>query len=279
MEVYQEESATPNNRSGTSQDSIPKAIPVSQVQQAQRVNAPPKLIQEQIEMKDEAEKIVKSSVQRLQLAEKMGFDISKPKETVRLYQHAVYQSDFQEALKHAKKIAIESAQIWNKTFKKRIELAKRGEIDPALMQSLSPASEDAQGMDSKLDGSPQVASAETSPGNGSNGGNVDEHQPPVPKVIATKKILQFNNHHQRGRSDNGGVPRAERVEKKGNLMESIRNWFGKKDNSDIEERLSRAEEILSRAKGLEDAEEDCSMKSLDERMAKIEAEIQKKLET
>jgi hypothetical protein len=91
-----------------------------------------------------------------------------------------------------------------------------------------------------------------------------------------QKVLQFDSSQKPQDTPEQKIHEAKKSVKKQNMMTSIKNWLGKLNNSKFEERLSRAESILDRAKGLEESEND-SMQALDERMAKIEAEIQANL--
>ncbi len=259
MEVYQEPSVVPNL--GVNSGAIPKVIPEPKVQPAERVDESPELTDEELEMKDEAEGIVKSSIERLLIAYKMGIDVSKPKDTMKFYRRAVYQKDYQEALKVAKKIGIESAQIWNLTLKKRIELARNGQADPTVTENVPTAGQDAQETNPKLETGPKVPKVVRS--------GEAKRQPPRPKVVATRKIIIAKGKKK---------VQAKKIKKKGKMLLSIKKWFGKSDNSDIEARLSRAEKMLNRAKGLEEDEDGLSMDSLDKRMAKIESEIQDKMD-
>jgi hypothetical protein len=189
--------------------------------------------------------------------------------TVKLYRIALEQHNFQLALKLAKKSAIESTQVWNETFKKRIELAKKGEFDPAKPDNVpsQPPQTTTQPAET-----PIALPVQTSPDNGST---VQENAP-VNGNGGPQKVLQFDSSKQPEQSPDQKIHEAKKSVKKQNMMTSIKNWLGKLNNSKFEERLSRAESILDRAKGLEESEND-SMQSLDERMAKIEAEIQANL--
>lgn len=279
MEGYQDQLVNDNVK--ITPEVIPRVVPNSEIRPVKKEDESPELPKELLEMKEEAEGIVKSSMERLSIAEEMGIDTSQPKDTLKFYRHAVYQSDYRDALKVAKKIAIESAQIWHLALKKRIELAKNGKIDPAHIINGASASQNALGTNPQLAGTPDGGSGVASPDNGSKiqttpkvpkivRASNKKPQPPRPKVIATRKILQRNGKKQ---------VQAKKLKKTGSMLEAIKKWFGKKDNSDIEARLARAEKILNRAKGLEDAEVDFSKKSLDDRMAKIESDIQDKIET
>jgi hypothetical protein len=262
MEVYQEQSVGTNIHSDVYKGAIPKVIPEPEVQQPKKVDDSPELTVEELGMKEEAEGIVKNSIERLLIADKLGIDVSEPKDTMKFYRRAVGQKDYQEALKVAKKIAIESAQIWNLTLKKRIELARNGQADPTVTENVQTAGQDAQETKSKLETGPKVPIVV-------NSGKA-QRQPPRPKVVATRKIIIAKGKKK---------VQAKKIKKKRKVMESIKSFFGKKDNSDIEARLSRAEKMLKRAKGLEDSEEESTLESLDDRMAKIESEIKDNLDT
>jgi hypothetical protein len=273
MDLSQDVAGMSNSGEGANQSNIPKAIPVSDVQPAQKVNAPPQHDPAQQAIKTEAADIIKESVQRLLKAEKLGFDTAKQMHTVKLYRLALEQSNYQLALKLAKKSAIESTQVWNMTFKKRIELARKGEIDPTKPDNES------SNVDTLL-----AVPVKDSPGNGSKTEDkndlpteVESTTPdpqPSSQNLGPQKVLQFEHEIQDGQK----IYKGKKNEKKTSVMLSIKNWLGKLNNSKFEERLSKAESMLNRAKGLNKSEEENSIQTLDERMAKIEMEIQAKLE-
>jgi len=254
MEINQDLTGVSIMPTITNQGAVPKVVPEPEIKPEIKPDKPPEFTEKELEIKEEAEGIVEKSVERLKIAEKLGIDITKPKDTMKLYRHAYLQKDFEAALKLAKKIAIESAQVWNLTLKKRIELAKSGQVDPTKENDV-PAGQNAQETRPKV---PTIVKPGTK-----------KREPPRPKVVATRKI-RFAN----GKNNGNG----KEVKKKPSVVESIKSFFGKKDTKSIEERLSRAEMMLNRAKGLEEDEDGLSMESLDERMAKIESEIKKEME-
>jgi hypothetical protein len=67
----------------------------------------------------------------------------------------------------------------------------------------------------------------------------------------------------------------ERDQKKQTMVNALKNWLSRVGSgSKIEERLAKAEEMLKRAKTLDETEKEKSEKKLDQKMGEIEGEVQ-----